>query len=66
MLNQFQVNVPSGKSLTFAQARIESQKVASALARLGFKKGDVMFFVTYEFVDIYLIQLEAWMLGGSV
>ena len=66
LINHFQVNVPSGKTLTFAQARTESQKVASALARIGFKKGDVLFFVTSEFVDIYLIQLAVWMLGGAV
>jgi long-subunit acyl-CoA synthetase (AMP-forming) len=60
------VNVPSGKFLTLAQAKTKSQKVASALARLGFKKGDVLFFVTSEFVDIYLMQLAVWMLGGAV
>jgi acyl-coenzyme A synthetase/AMP-(fatty) acid ligase len=66
LLNKIQVNVPSGKTLTFAQARTKSQKVASALARMGFKKGDAMFFVTSEFVDIYLIQLAVWLLGGAV
>jgi long-subunit acyl-CoA synthetase (AMP-forming) len=61
-----QVNVPSGKFITFRDAREKSQKVASALAKLGFKKHDVLFFVTTECVDLYLVQLAVWMLGGAV
>jgi long-subunit acyl-CoA synthetase (AMP-forming) len=60
------VNVPSGKSLTFGEARVKSRKVASALFKMGFKKGDVLFFVTTECVDLYILQLAVWMLGGAV
>jgi long-subunit acyl-CoA synthetase (AMP-forming) len=61
-----QVNVPSGKCITFKEAREKSRKVASALAKMGFKKGDFLYFVTTECVDLYLIQLAVWMLGGAV
>jgi hypothetical protein len=33
---------------------------------MGFKKGDILFFVTTECVDLYLVQLAVWMLGGAV
>jgi hypothetical protein len=33
---------------------------------MGFKKGDILFFVTTEYVDLYLVQLAVWMLGGAV
>ena len=61
-----QVNVPSGKSVTFKEAREKSHKVASALTKMGFKKGDILFFVTNEYVDLYLVRLAVWMLGGAV
>jgi len=60
------VNVPSGKQVTFGQARQSSRKIASALTRLGFKKGDILYFVTTESVDLYLVQLGVWILGGAV
>jgi len=33
---------------------------------MGFKKGDILYFVTTECVDLYLVQLAVWMLGGAV
>jgi hypothetical protein len=33
---------------------------------MGFKKGDILFFSTTEFVDLYLVQLAVWRLGGAV
>lgn len=61
-----QVNVPSGKSVTFKEAREKSRSIASALTKMGFKKGDILYFVTTECVDLYLVQLAVWMLGGAV
>jgi hypothetical protein len=40
--------------------------VASALTRLGFKKGDLLYFVTYETAVLYLVQMGVWRLGGCV
>jgi len=61
-----QVSVPSGKSITFREAREKFQKVASALTKMGFKKGDILLFVTSECVDLYLVLLAVWKLGGAV
>jgi hypothetical protein len=44
----------------------KSKRIASGLARLGFKKGDVLQFVTYETARLYLIQVAIWRLGGAV
>jgi long-subunit acyl-CoA synthetase (AMP-forming) len=44
----------------------KSKRIASGLTRLGFKKGDVLQFVTYETARLYLIQLAVWRLGGAV
>jgi acyl-coenzyme A synthetase/AMP-(fatty) acid ligase len=65
-LQIMQVNVPSGKSVSFKEARDKSRKVASALTKMGFEKGDILYFVTTECVDLYLVQLAVWMLGGAV
>ncbi|XP_059483505.1 uncharacterized protein LOC132201383 [Neocloeon triangulifer] len=43
-----------------------SRKIASGLARLGFKKRDILYFVTYETAQLYLVQLAVWRLGGAV
>jgi long-subunit acyl-CoA synthetase (AMP-forming) len=44
----------------------KSKSVASALTRLGFKKGDLLYFVTYETAVLYLVQMGVWQLGGCV
>ncbi|XP_059479512.1 uncharacterized protein LOC132199071 [Neocloeon triangulifer] len=60
------VDVPSGKSVTFGQVRRDAQTIASWLKKEGFKKGDILFFVTTEMAHLYLIELAVWMLGGAV
>ena len=50
----------------FKDIEEQSKKVASALARLGFKKGDILYFVTYETAVLYLLQMGVWRLGGAV
>ncbi|XP_065332293.1 uncharacterized protein LOC135934462 isoform X1 [Cloeon dipterum] len=63
---QWIVDVPSGKSVTFRQAKYDAQKIASGLVKLGFKKGDLLFFVTTAMAELYLFELAVWMLGGGV
>jgi hypothetical protein len=42
-----------------------SKNVASALTRKGFQAGDVLFFVNYDIVDMGIMQIAVWMLGGA-
>jgi len=60
------VDVPSGRSVTFGQVKSDATKIASALARKGFKQGDVLYFVTYEVARLLLVEIGVWMLGGVV
>jgi hypothetical protein len=39
--------------------------VASALTKKGFQHGDILFFVTYEIVNMGIMQMAVWMLGGA-
>jgi long-subunit acyl-CoA synthetase (AMP-forming) len=50
----------------FSEIESGSYKIASGLTKAGFKKGDVLHFVTYETAQLYLIQVAVWRLGGSV
>jgi len=45
---------------------MEATKIASALARRGFKQGDVLYFCTYELAHLFLVKIGVWMLGGVV
>ncbi|CAB3362652.1 Hypothetical predicted protein [Cloeon dipterum] len=60
------VDVPSGRSVTFGQVKEDAVKIASGLARLGFRQGDVLYFVTYEAARLFLVKIGVWMLGGVV
>jgi len=42
-----------------------AKRVASALARRGFGHGDFLFMVSRDFVDMGILQLAVWMLGGA-
>ncbi|KAF4519998.1 hypothetical protein B566_EDAN007146 [Ephemera danica] len=42
-----------------------SLRVASSLARLGFKHGDVLYHVTWETAHLCIVQFAAWRLGGA-
>jgi hypothetical protein len=42
-----------------------SRNVASALTKKGFQQGDILFFVTYEIVNMGIMQMAVWMLGGA-
>jgi len=50
--------------VTFGQVKSNAMKIASALARKGFKQGDVFYFVTYEQAHLYLVHIGVWFLGG--
>jgi hypothetical protein len=39
--------------------------VASALTKKGFQHGDILFFVTYDIVNMGIMQMAVWMLGGA-
>lgn len=61
-----QVDVISGTSVRFCDIDDHSRRVASALSRRGFKQGDLLYFITYEMAQLYIIKLAVWMLGGTV
>jgi len=61
----FQFDVTSGKNVIFGDVERLAKNVASALAKKGFRFGDVLYFVTYEAVDICILQIAVWMLGGA-
>jgi hypothetical protein len=42
-----------------------SRNVASALTKRGFQHGDILFFVTYDIVNMGIMQMAVWMLGGA-
>jgi hypothetical protein len=42
-----------------------SRNVASALTKKGFQHGDILFFVTYDIVNMGIMQMAVWMLGGA-
>jgi len=50
----------------FKEIESGSKAIASGLARMGFSKGDILYFVTYETAQLYLVQLAVWRLGGAV
>lgn len=55
----------SGKQVLFGDVERVAKNVASALTKEGFRQGDILFFVSYDIVDISLLQLAVWMLGGG-
>ncbi|KAF4529164.1 hypothetical protein B566_EDAN017687 [Ephemera danica] len=60
------IDARSGTSVKFDEIEDQSRRIASALHKLGFRRGHVLFFVTYEMAQLYLIQLAVWRLGGAV
>ncbi|XP_059479644.1 uncharacterized protein LOC132199121 [Neocloeon triangulifer] len=60
------VDIPSGKTLKFGQVKNDAIKIASSLARRGFKQGDTLYFLTYEMAELYLVKIGVWLLGGVV
>ncbi|XP_059473279.1 uncharacterized protein LOC132195350 [Neocloeon triangulifer] len=60
------VDIPSGKRVTFGQVKNDAIKIASSLARKGFKQGDTLYFVTYEMAELFLMKIGVWLLGGAV
>jgi long-subunit acyl-CoA synthetase (AMP-forming) len=62
----FKVDVNSGTSVTFEDAYEKSKNIANALAKLGFKQGDVLYFVTFEMAQLYVVDLAVWLLGGAI
>ncbi|XP_059478323.1 uncharacterized protein LOC132198349 [Neocloeon triangulifer] len=59
------IDVCTEKKILFGQVEERSRNVAKALARRGFAKGDVLYFVSYDIVDIGVLQLAVWLLGGA-
>ncbi|XP_046395355.1 4-coumarate--CoA ligase 3-like [Ischnura elegans] len=60
------VDTDTGVSYKFREIKPVAMKIASALTRLGFKKGDVLFFVTQDAALIYLVNIGVWLCGGAV
>ncbi|KAF4522504.1 hypothetical protein B566_EDAN002589 [Ephemera danica] len=60
------VDVLTGCQIKFGDLEEQTRHVASALVRLGFKHGDVLYYVTYESASLLVVLLAAWRLGGAV
>ncbi|XP_059473268.1 uncharacterized protein LOC132195343 [Neocloeon triangulifer] len=60
------MDIPSGKTVTFGQVKNDAIKIASSLARRGFKQGDTLYFVTYAMAELFLVKIGVWLLGGVV
>ncbi|XP_065341781.1 uncharacterized protein LOC135940708 [Cloeon dipterum] len=58
------VDVCTDKKVLFGEVEQLARKVASGLARRGFTKGDILYFVCYDIVSIGVLQLAVWLLGG--
>jgi 4-coumarate--CoA ligase len=54
----------TGKTYSFAQTHLVSQKVASGLSNLGIKKGDVVMVLLQNCVEFVFSFLGASMLGA--
>lgn len=54
------------KSYKYSDIKPISTKFASAITRMGFKRGDVLYFVTYDMALIFIIEIAVWMCGGAV
>ncbi|XP_065340223.1 uncharacterized protein LOC135939661 isoform X2 [Cloeon dipterum] len=63
--NPWLVDVCTGKRVLFGEVEELARKVASGLARRGFAKGDILYFVSYDIVNIQILQLAVWLLGGA-
>jgi hypothetical protein len=59
-----QVDVDNKRAVMFDEVECLSRRVASALTRRGFTKGDTLYFVTFESARLYVILLAVWRLGG--
>ncbi|KAF4519142.1 hypothetical protein B566_EDAN007415 [Ephemera danica] len=57
-------DILGGKSVKFDEIEDLSRRFGSALTRLGFKKGDAFFFVTFESAQLFALCLTVWRLGG--
>ncbi|XP_046395358.1 4-coumarate--CoA ligase-like 1 [Ischnura elegans] len=59
-------DVLTGVSYKYRDIKPMARKIASMLTRMGFKKGDVMFYCTYECALIYLLSIGVWLCGGAI
>ncbi|XP_071453506.1 uncharacterized protein [Hetaerina americana] len=60
------VDVIRKKSILFSEIEPLSYRIASALTKIGFQKGDWLYFVTYEVALIYVVHIGVWRCGGAV
>ncbi|XP_046395231.1 4-coumarate--CoA ligase-like 5 [Ischnura elegans] len=60
------VDVIRKKSILFSEIEPFSYRIASALTKMGFQKGDWLYFVTYEVALIYVVHIGVWRCGGAV
>ncbi|XP_059477781.1 uncharacterized protein LOC132198053 [Neocloeon triangulifer] len=63
---EWMIDANTGAKVLFKDVEVDSKRIASGLARLGFKKQDVLFYVTYETAVLYLVHVGVWSLNGAV
>jgi len=60
------VEVPSERKILLSEVESNAYKIASALAKLGLKKGDFTYFVTHELAQLFQVQVSLFLMGGAV
>jgi acyl-coenzyme A synthetase/AMP-(fatty) acid ligase len=61
-----QVDLTTGRQVLFGEVEDTSRRVASALARLGLRRGDVLYYVTHDTTHLWVVALAAWRLGAAI
>ncbi|KAF4519144.1 hypothetical protein B566_EDAN007418 [Ephemera danica] len=76
LLARLRINLPRLKGRTWVHDTLSdshvkfdeiedlSRRLGSALTRLGFKKGDTLFYVTFNVTHLHVLCLAVWRLGG--
>ncbi|KAF4521606.1 hypothetical protein B566_EDAN001328, partial [Ephemera danica] len=59
------VDVATDCEVRFDEVEDMSLRFASALTRRGFRRGDVLYYVTVESAQLFVVLLAVWRLGGA-
>ncbi|KAG8233936.1 hypothetical protein J437_LFUL005142 [Ladona fulva] len=60
------IDAVQNKAILFKEIEPLSRKFATSLSKLGFQKGDVLYYVTYNASLLYVLQFGVWLCGGAV
>lgn len=60
------IDAVSGQVILFKEVEPLARRFASALARIGFQKGDVLYYMTYNAALLYVLNFGVWLCGGAI